>query len=394
MRLFFTLLLAALLVILSGCAKNPVTGHHELHFVSTKQEIKMGEKNYLYGQQASGGKYTLDPELTSYVNEVGKKLAAVSPRPDLPYEFVVLNDSVPNAWALPGGKIAINRGLLIHLENEAELAAVLGHEITHAAARHGAKSMERQIILSTGLAATNVALATTAKDDTTSKLATTALTKGAGVAVEMVSTKYSREAELEADAYGMSTMVKAGYDPSAAVSLQKTFVRLFDKKSPSWVEGLFASHPPSQERADANFARAQSMPKNLTLGKERYQQKIAHLKQREPAYTAYENGLKAYKSGDFSQALQLVNDAISKEPAESLFYGLKGDVLTKQDAKDKALEAYQTAISHNADYFYYFHQRGLLLEKMGRKQEAKADLQHSQQLLPTETADQLIKQIG
>ena len=82
------------------------------------------------------------PELTTYVNEVGQKLAAVADR-KLPYEFVVLNNSVPNAWALPGGKIAVNRGLLTELQNEAELAAVLGHEIVHAAARHGAKAQER-----------------------------------------------------------------------------------------------------------------------------------------------------------------------------------------------------------------------------------------------------------
>ena len=86
----------------------------------------------------------IDPELTKYVNEVGQRLAAVSDR-KLPYEFVVINNSVPNAWALPGGKIAVHRGLLIELNSEAELAAVLGHEIVHAAARHGAKGMERGI---------------------------------------------------------------------------------------------------------------------------------------------------------------------------------------------------------------------------------------------------------
>jgi predicted Zn-dependent protease len=381
-------------IICTGCAKNPVTGRAELHLVSTKQEIKMGEKNYLYGQQASGGKYSIDPELSAYVTEVGKKLIAVSPRSSLPYEFVVLNDSVPNAWALPGGKIAVNRGLLVHLENEAELAAVLGHEITHAAARHGAKSMERQIIVTTGLAATNVALATTQKDDKISKLTNGAFSKGADVAANLIATKYGREAELEADNYGMEYMVKAGYDPNGAVSLQNTFVRLFEKKSPSWLEGLFASHPPSQERANANFERAKTKPRGLTLGKERYQEKIAKLKKRISAYENYDNGVKAYQNGELSSALQLVNNAIKEEPQEALFYGLKGDVLAKQDAKDAALEAYEHAITRDANYFYYFHQRGVLLEKMGRKQEAKRDLQHSQQLLPTETAENLLKLIG
>ncbi|MGD9592831.1 MAG: M48 family metalloprotease [Candidatus Berkiella sp.] len=382
------------LVLLTACAKNPVTGQTELHLLSQKQEISMGEKNYLYGQQSGGGVYTIDPELSNYVNELGKKLVAVSDRSDLPFEFVVLNSSVPNAWALPGGKIAVNRGLLVHLENEAELAAVLGHEITHAAARHGAKSMERQVLLSSGLAATNVALATTTKDTAASKMTTSAIGASAGIAANLVSTKYSREAELEADHYGMNYMVKAGYDPSAAVSLQKTFVKLFDNKSPSWVEGLFASHPPSQERANANLQRALTMPKNLTLGKERYQKMIALLKKRDTAYKDYDEGLKAFSDGQLDKALTLSEKAILQEPKEALFYGLKGDVLSKQHQREKALEAYQEAIKHNKDYFYYYQQRGLLLEQMDRKSEAKADLEKSQHLLPTDIVAAHLKQLS
>lgn len=380
-----------ILAFLSGCAKNPVTGQNELHFISTHKEIKMGESNYAYGQQTGGGQYSLDPELSQYVNEVGQKLAKASDRGDLPYEFVVLNDSVPNAWALPGGKIAVNRGLLTHLENEAELAAVLGHEITHAAARHGAKSMERQILLTTGLVATNVALATTLDDD--SKMAQGALMAGASVAAGMVSTKYSREAELEADAYGMNYMVKAGYDPMAAVSLQRTFVKLMDNKEPNWLEGLFASHPPSQERAKTNLERAKHLPQGLTQGKERYQQKLAQLKKREPAYEAYDKGVKAYKKGELASALKFANEAIQKEPREGLFYGLKGDVLSKQGEDALALKAYDSAIKHNENYFYFYHQRGLLLSKMGQKSHAKSDLEHSQLLLPTQTAEQALKQL-
>src|SRR5947207_84304 len=100
-----SILCLSTLLILSSCAKNPVTGRQELHLVSTQKEINIGKENYLFGQQTSGGQYVLDKELNNYVQEVGQKLAKVSDRSDLPYEFVVLNDSVPNAWALPGGKI-------------------------------------------------------------------------------------------------------------------------------------------------------------------------------------------------------------------------------------------------------------------------------------------------
>jgi predicted Zn-dependent protease len=101
--------LLLVLLSLAGCAVNPVTGKTEFSLVSEAQEIQLGTENYAYMQQSGGGQYDVDPELSAYVQVVGGKLAAVSDR-QLPYEFVVLNSSVPNAWALPGGKIAINRG--------------------------------------------------------------------------------------------------------------------------------------------------------------------------------------------------------------------------------------------------------------------------------------------
>ncbi|MGE3318753.1 MAG: M48 family metalloprotease [Candidatus Berkiella sp.] len=382
-----------ILLTLTACAQNPVTGRQELQFVSQDKEIKMGLDNYQYGQQSSGGQYTTDPELTAYVQEVGNKLAKNSARPDLPYEFVVLNDSVPNAWALPGGKIAVNRGLLTHLENEAELAAVLGHEITHAAARHGAKAMERQIIMSTGLVAANVAIAATHKENDPA-YKDQALAASAAVAAGLISTKYSREAELEADSYGMDYMAKAGYSPQGAVSLQQTFVKLMDKKSPNWLEGLFASHPPSKERVAANRQRALSMPQDLTLGEARFAQKTAKLKQNQAAYDAYDEGVKAFKKEEYTTALAAVNKAINQVPQEALFYGLQGDIYAKQDHKDKAMIAYQSAIAKNPNYFYYYHQRGLLLEKMGKKAEAKAELEKAQKLLPTETAAAALKKLA
>src|SRR5687768_11826698 len=132
--------IVAMLIALAACAVNPVTGKREISLISESSEIEMGTQNYAPMQQSEGGQYDVDPALTEYVQRVGSKLAAVSDR-KLPYEFVVLNNSVPNAWALPGGKIAINRGLLTELESEAELAAVLGHEIVHAAAGHTAYRM-------------------------------------------------------------------------------------------------------------------------------------------------------------------------------------------------------------------------------------------------------------
>ena len=215
------------LLALAGCATNPVTGETELAIVPTSQQIAIGRQQYEPSQQMQGGAYTIDPALTQYVTDVGNRLAAVSDL-DLPYEFEVLNSSVPNAWALPGGKIAINRGLLTELDSEAELAAVLGHEIVHAAAGHGAQAMTRGMIIQGALLATAVAVS--ASDYANySNLAIGAASVGA----QLVTQKYGRDAERESDRYGMVYMQRAGYDPSAAVDLQETFVRLSQGRSSS-----------------------------------------------------------------------------------------------------------------------------------------------------------------
>ena len=103
------ILLLATCALGSACSVNPVTGESELSLVSEAQEIALGEQQYAPSQQSQGGQYVVDPQLQSYVADIGHRLAAVSHRPGLPYDFVVLNNSVPNAWALPGGKIAVNR---------------------------------------------------------------------------------------------------------------------------------------------------------------------------------------------------------------------------------------------------------------------------------------------
>src|SRR5690349_21474182 len=244
-KLFRFLSVAAALGALTACGVNPVTGKKEIQFVSEAQELQIGEKNYSPTRQGEGGDLTVLPELTTYVNGIGQKLAAVSDR-KLPYEFVVLNNSVPNAWALPGGKIAVNRGLLTALENESELAAVLGHEIVHAAARHGAKAQERGTLMQAGLAVAQIGAVVEGVDQNVAGM----LLQGAGVGAQMAQMKYGRDQELEADQYGMRYMKRAGYDPTGAVTLQEKFVKIANEgdHKQSWVEGLFASHPPSTER--------------------------------------------------------------------------------------------------------------------------------------------------
>ena len=141
-------------------------------------------------QQSQGGQFRLDPAVGEYVARVGQKMADVSDR-DLPYEFVVLNNGVPNAWALPGGKIAINRGLLLEMDSEAELAAVLGHEVVHAAAKHSVRQMQRGMLLQ----ALVVGTAVVTSDSDYGQLAAGA----ANVGASLLTSAYSRDAERDAE---------------------------------------------------------------------------------------------------------------------------------------------------------------------------------------------------
>ena len=374
-----------LVFILSGCGTNPVTHKRELQLVSESQEISIGQENYAPARQQQGGDYTLDPELTAYVRSVGNKLAAVSDR-QLPYEFVVLNDSVPNAWSLPGGKIAFNRGLLYELNSEAELAAVLGHEIVHAAARHGAQKMETGMLLQGAVMAAGVA----AQDKSYANL----IVGGAQLSSQLIATKFSRDEESEADLYGMRYMKRAGYDPTAAVTLQETFVRLSKDRSSSFIEGLFASHPPSEARVAANKATLAELGAGGVMGTEIYAQKVARLKATEAAYKAYDDGVKALARGDVSQAAALAKQAVAGEPREARFRELQGDIAMKQNRAEEALGDYQRAIDLQPDYFRPYVQKGAALASLGRRAEAEPYLKRSNELLPTATSFYLLGQLA
>ncbi len=371
------------LLALGACTTNPVTGERELTLVSTGQELAIGESQYAPSRQMQGGDYVLDPALTEYVQAVGQKLVAASRQVavvdrELPYEFEVLNSSVPNAWALPGGKIALNRGLLVEMNSEAELAAVLGHEIVHAAARHGAQQVSKGMLLQGAVLGTAIA----ARDQDYGNL----IVGSANIGAQLIMQKYGRDAEREADRYGMLYMSKAGYDPQGAVDLQESFVRLSEGRRSDWLSGLFASHPPSRERVALNKEYLRELPPGGDRGEAAYKQKMAGLYRNKPAYDAYDEGRKALSENRSKEALALAGKAISIEPREGHFYALQGDALLEQKRYQEARGAFTTAIERNQQFFYYPLQRGLISLQLKDRASARADLEASVGLLPTAMA--------
>ncbi len=383
MRLHIPVYLITLLVS-AGCAVNPVTGERDFIIVSSAQELAMGEQNYAPMQQSQGGAYDVDPGLTAYVRTVGGKVAAAS-GVDLPYEFTVLNNSIPNAWALPGGKIAINRGLLTEINSEAELAAVLGHEVVHAAARHTAQQQSRGMLAQIGILATGIA----ANDNDYANM----IVGGAQVGAQMLMMKYGRGAELESDKYGMRYMSKAGYDPQGAVTLQETFVRLSEGRRQDWLSGLFASHPPSQGRVEANRKTAAQLPAGGILGEDAYKAALARTARLKPAYDEYDAGRKALSEKKNDEALAHANEALKMFPEEAHFHALRGDVRFANKQFDMAVTNYNRAITRRDSFFYYHLQRGISHHELGNDDAAVADLENSLKLLPTAPAHYVLGEI-
>ena len=362
---------------IQSCSVNPVTGKTELSLMSQQQEIALGSKNYAPSRQSQGGDYYIDPSLQAYVANIGRKLAAVSDQPNLPYEFVVLNNAVPNAWALPGGKIAINRGLLVYLEDESQLAAVLAHEIVHAAARHGASQMSRGMLVNLGMTAVTIGTQNQQGAEIYG------LASQLGAATWMA--KYGRNDELESDFYGMDYMAKAGYAPQGAVELQQTFVKLSEGKQTDFLSGLFASHPPSSQRVEANRTKAKTLPTGKRY-RERYQSAIAQLKKDASAYQAQQDAMAALDQQQPRLAISELDKAVALQPEEASFWQLRGRSWQQLQQPDNADKAYTTAITKNPNYFGAYLARGILRYEQDKKSLGLVDINRSYELLPTAQA--------
>ncbi len=241
------LLVGALLFLtLVGCATNPVSGKSNFVTISEDQEIEIGRKNHPQIMKEFG-KYE-NVALQTYVQSVGAQLAAQSHRPNLIYRFTVLDSPVVNAFALPGGYIYITRGLMSYLNSEAELAAVLGHEIGHVTARHGVRQQSANQAAQFGYAIGALLL-----PSLRSKAGQQAFNMLGGALLS----GYGREHELESDRLGAQYLAKSGYDPQAMIEVigvlkdQEIFGQEQAKKlgqKPQGYHGVFASHPANDTR--------------------------------------------------------------------------------------------------------------------------------------------------
>ncbi|MGQ0658555.1 MAG: M48 family metalloprotease [Chromatiales bacterium] len=333
LRALAPLLLGSVLA-LGGCATNPVSHRPEFVLMSENQELAIGRKMHAqvlkeYGQYP-------DPELQTYVQQVGEELASASDRPQLIYRFTVLDSAEVNAFALPGGYIYITRGILAYMNSEAELASVLGHEIGHVTARHAVRQYTAAQAASIGASIGSIFLPELR-------------TFGGGQLVNLLGTAflrgYGREHELEADGLGARYMARNGYDATAMLDVlgtlknQEVFESVLAKqegREPRVYHGIFSTHPDSDARLKevVGAARALQTGGADRRDRERYLSHIDGMVVGDSAREGFVRGQDFFHP-DLGFGLRFPDGwTVKNRPDRVLFIAPQGKALLQMSAED------------------------------------------------------------
>ncbi len=308
-RQFMWLIGMAAAGLAAGCATNPVTGESQFMMVSEEEEIQI-DRQYSPLQFSDDCGPIQDSGVNAYISGVGRSLASQTHRPHMPYSFRVVNATYVNAYAFPGGSIACTRGILLKLDNEGELAALLGHEIGHVNARHTAEQLSKGQLSNVLIGGLSILAEVAAPG--MGQVASTLGGFGAGAFLA----SYSRDNERQADALGTEYMVKAGYSPEGMVGLME-MLNTLHKSRPSSMELMFSTHPMSEERYQTAVRAARSTyasSKGLPLYRERYMDQTARLRALAGAIEEMQKGDAALGSKNFRQAESHYQAALKQAP--------------------------------------------------------------------------------
>lgn len=398
-RDFLSLISLSAAGLVVSCAVSPVTGRPQLMLISEEEELAI-DKNYSPLQISNDYGRSQDQALNDYIHQVGQSIAKLSHRPHMPYSFHVVNASYVNAYAFPGGSIACTRGILVSLNNEAELAALLGHELGHVNARHTAQQISKGMLTQVVIGGFSVLAGT--KATMLGQLTAQLGSIGAGVLLAA----YSRDNEREADDLAMDYMTKGGYNPGGMVGLMN-MLRSLSKEKPGTIELMFATHPMSDERyqtALTNSRSKYSQFEKLPLYRERFMDNTAKLRRIKGAIEEMQKGEKEMGSkkymdaeNHFRQALNIapedytalvmmaVCQLVQKKTNEGLNFLEKAKQVYPQEAQAHQLSGLVRLQNKNFDLAYrdfsicqkllpanphYTFFKGFAQEGMGNKQEA------------------------
>lgn len=237
--------LAALLFVAGGCTTVPVTGRSQLNLLSPGQELQLGLS--AFNDLKKSTPISKDAAANALLQKVGQRIAAVA-SPDMPdaqWEFVLFESKEPNAFCLPGGKVGVYTGILPITKDEAGLATVLGHEIAHAVARHGAERVSEALLIQTGGQILGASLSSADPRTQSAVALAYGLTTTLGRQLP-----HSRRQESEADEIGLIYMARAGYDPEAAIAFWQRFAEYNRQHGGGDVLPFLRTHPTDEKRIE------------------------------------------------------------------------------------------------------------------------------------------------
>ncbi len=366
-------LIVLLLIFTCSCAVNPVSGKRELMLVSEEQELKIGINAAPSLKWEFGGPYQ-DKDLESHLGGIVGKLWEQSERPHLPVEFHVQNSSVPNAFALPG-YVAITRGLLSEMENEAQFAAVMGHEVGHVMARHTAQRLSRMQLQQAGLAIGSVALQGTTGGD--------ALLSFGALGSSLFLLKYDRSQEIQSDRLGVKYMANLGYDPHEAISAHKVLEKSVDnylerqgksRGNDTVMSSILSTHPRTEVRLSEIQDMIDQLPPYSLKGdgkfEKRFQTSSRKLKETNKVYHVYDKAEQFYKEKKYTEAETTLKEAIKMNSSQAPFHNLSGLINLQKKKFTKADRSFQMALSLHPGYQPSLYGRGLVQYYQKNYQEA------------------------
>jgi predicted Zn-dependent protease len=359
-----------------GCATNPVTGKSQVVLMSEQQELELGKAYYPITTQLSEGELP-HREVQNLVTRVGMKMARASERPNLPWEFNVVDSNEPNAYALPGGKLSITRGLISKMETEDQLASVLGHEIGHVTARHSVVSASRSQLLGLLLGVGGAVLQTQGVPGAG------AIELAGQVGAALLTTKYSRDQERQADELGYKYMTAAGYNPRAFVETFQILAAAAQRE-PSKFDNLFASHPMTSERIATAEQRLANDPSatNRPPQTSEFLRAVRPLKEEAPAFALADEAKELARNRRTREAAERLEGAGSMVPNSPILIALWGDTLYDLGDFPRSEQVSERANSLNPQLFYGRLVNGAANWRLRDHREAIEQLRAAERLVP------------
>lgn len=377
-REFLSMTAMATAGLVTGCAINPVTGRSQIMMINESEEIAIDHQQSPH-QLSSDYGTTRDAVLQSYIETTGARMAALTHRPQMPYAFHCVNANYVNAYAFPGGTIACTRGILLEMDNEAALAALLGHELGHVNARHTASSLSKAQL--TGIAVIGLAVLTsaTAGSDAAS-LASQLGQLGSGALLA----SYSRDNERQADGLGMEYMTRAGYSPQGMVDLMD-MLRAMNQHKTGVTDLLFSTHPMSTERYTTAVQQAREKYRADTakpIYRERYMDSIAGLRKIRDAVKAMQNGEEAMSQKSYADAEALFKQALARAPEDYTGLLLMAKCELMQKKNTEAARYINQAKQVYPEEAQVYHISGITCLRNKQYEAAYADFSAFQKKLP------------